>query len=1000
MKWFDNLKFQNKFLVVLGILAVFMISFAIYTVTQVNKVQGDIDQIVSYQKRQFRIADSIVNTYSFRIANLARGYAVETDQFENVLNLILRQYDKNVKSFHENLDSFRELVMLDVYITEEERELRLNMLYPIEISYNFYMGYIEQLKIAVENNDRQEVIHVMEQTIPAGNIFSSRLLGLRDLTFYSAMQKSLEATENANMIKNVVVVVVTAFIILVIFALLFTVNSITRPIAELAQSVTEIANGNLTHQIRSERKDELGVLANCISDMVNTVSEHNKMEAIMDNMDSEVCVMDLEHNVLFMNKSMATTYGVDREKIIGQKCYNSFKKSDVPCSFCLLGELLPDKESLPSRYYEYLYDEDSKVWLQGTSSIIKWVDGSLAYFESRRDVTHKKQQEQLLVEALHKAKMATLAKSSFLANMSHEIRTPMNAILGVSEIQLQNEELSPNTLEALSIISNSGNLLLGIINDILDLSKIEAGKLELVSCNYETASLINDTIMLNMMRIGSKQIDFKLSVDENIPAVLNGDELRLKQIITNLLSNAFKYTEKGMIKLSFFCEKGNEEYDVMLVCTVSDTGQGMTEEQLSKLFSEYSRFNVEANRATEGTGLGMSITHNLIKLMNGKISVESEPEKGSVFTVCIPQKSTGSNVLGKELADNLQKFEKLSNKQIRKTQIVFEPMPYGTILLVDDVEANLYVAKGLMVPYGLSIETVMSGFEAIAKIKSNKVYDIVFMDHMMPKMDGIEATLKMRELGYKHPIVALTANALVGQSEMFLANGFDDFISKPIDVRQLDTALKKYVRDKQPPEVVEAANREKGKRQAFNNPALSPEFAAVFVRSAIKFTTELEEILKKDGIYKDEEIRLYTINTHSLKTMLANAGEKELSAVAFKLEQAGRERNLSVMSKETPGFLKEMQAIVQKIRLKIEGKENTVKAVKAADEDIEYLREKLLVIKEACGMYDRKTIKSAIAELKQKEWSLQTMAILDTIAEHLLNGDYDKISSLAGKSLL
>jgi CheY-like chemotaxis protein len=236
----------------------------------------------------------------------------------------------------------------------------------------------------------------------------------------------------------------------------------------------------------------------------------------------------------------------------------------------------------------------------------------------------------------------------------------------------------------------------------------------------------------------------------------------------------------------------------------------MTQDQIQKLFDEYSRFNLQTNRVTEGTGLGMSITKNLIELMDGSITVESEPGKGSTFTVHIPQGIAGSGVLGAEVVENLRQLRFTSILQMKKAQaaqIVREPMPYGKILIVDDVETNLYVAKGLMAPYGLSIDTVESGYETIDKIKAGKVYDIIFMDHMMPRMDGIEATREIRKMGYTQPIIALTANAMAGQAEIFLMNGFDDFISKPIDLRQLNMALNKHIRDKQPPEVLEAARK-------------------------------------------------------------------------------------------------------------------------------------------------------------------------------------------------
>jgi len=406
------------------------------------------------------------------------------------------------------------------------------------------------------------------------------------------------------------------------------------------------------------------------------------------------------------------------------------------------------------------------------------------------------------------ANIASRAKSAFLRTMSHEIRTPMNAILGIAEIQLQNKALDQNVRDALEKIHASGDMLLSIINEILDLSKIEAGKLELVIAQYEIASLISDAALLNMIRIGNKPIEFELHVDENLPVLLAGDELRIKQIFNNLLSNAFKYTKKGTVFLSVSAETGGADDETILVVSVSDTGQGMTEEQVATLFDEYARFNQEANSATEGTGLGMSITRNLIQMMRGEITIKSEPGMGSTFTVRLPQGKVNAEILGKSMAENLQKSRISSWAQRRREQITREPMPYGVVLIVDDVETNILVAEGIISLYGIKVESADSGPGAIEKIKNGSVYDIIFMDHMMPEMDGIEATRIIRSMGYEHPIVALTANAVVGQADIFLQNGFDDFIPKPLDISLLNDVLNRLIRDKQPPEVIEAARRQ------------------------------------------------------------------------------------------------------------------------------------------------------------------------------------------------
>jgi len=594
--------------------------------------------------------------------------------------------------------------------------------------------------------------------------------------------------------------------------------------------------------------------------------------------------------------------------------------------------------------------------------------------------------------------ISTRQKSNFLATMSHEIRTPLNAILGMTEIQMQNSDHPPSTCEAFLRINNSGNLLLNIINDILDLSKIEAGKLELTPVKYEVVNLINDIVQLNYIRYESKPIEFVLDIDENTPSVLIGDDLRIKQILNNLLSNAFKYTDRGKVVFSASADcvgKGGAVL-VTLVFKISDTGYGMTPEQVKKMFNEYTRFNLEANRTTEGTGLGMTITNNLIKLMYGKIEVESKIGKGTTVTVRLPQKTDGMGirgVLGKDTVENLRQFRLINTRQIKKVQVSHEYMPYGSVLIVDDVETNLYVAKGLIVPYGLKIDLANNGFEAVDKIREGSVYDIVFMDHMMPKMDGIETTKLIRKMGYTKPIVALTANALAGQAEIFMQNGFDDFISKPIDIRQLNVVLIRLIREKYPADVIVAAQKEKAeieRKQGLVQAAqqIDTQLAEIFARDAEKAVSILENCLLR-SLGNEEDIHMYVINVHAMKSALANIGEKELSAVALKLEQAGREKDINVMLEQTNDFLDKLRMVINSIKPKEEeNSENT-------ESDLAYLTEKLKIIKEACAAFDKKTAKNTLGELREKTWSHEIKKLINSISEHLLHSEFDNASALA-----
>ena len=332
-------------------------------------------------------------------------------------------------------------------------------------------------------------------------------------------------------------------------------------------------------------------------------------------------------------------------------------------------------------------------------------------------------------------------------------------------------------------------------------------------------------------------------------------------------------------------------------------------------------------------------------------------------------------------------------------------MPYGSVLIVDDVETNIYVAKGLLAPYGLKIDSTESGYGAIEKIKSGKTYDTVFMDHMMPKMDGIEATKIIREMGYTRPIVALTANAVAGQADIFLGNGFDDYISKPIDVRQLNIVLNKLIRDKQTPETLEAARKiinggqqPPGEAAGGATPQISAKFAEIFARDAAKSLAALNEISDKNDYAEENNMRNYIINVHGMKSALANIGKMDLSAAALKLEVAAREGKLDIVAAETPYFLKALQKFTEEIAPKPEPAGDVEAAAKSdTDEDRKYLSERLAALKAACEEYDKNTVNAELAAVNQKTWSQPVKELLENIAKHLLHSDFEEIADAVDK---
>ena len=627
--------------------------------------------------------------------------------------------------------------------------------------------------------------------------------------------------------------------------------------------------------------------------------------------------------------------------------------------------------------------------------------GLVVFFIKNRILTQKLHHTAMqLKAAAQDASNANKAKSSFLANMSHEIRTPMNVILGIAEIELQDESISSDIGEAFGKIYESGDLLLNIINDLLDLSKIEAGKLKIIPFKYDIPSLINDSVQLNRLRFSSKPIDFSIHVDENMPNYLFGDELRIRQVLNNILSNAFKYTDEGMVSLNVCAESIQDDSEnVMLVIRIRDTGHGMTAEQLKELFNEYTRFNTEANRETIGTGLGMSITKQLLDLMKGEITVKSEPGEGSEFVVRIPQKTAGTEICGSEAVEKLKSFNFRSTTLSNKMQFIREYMPYGNVLVVDDVESNIYVIKGMLLPYGINVDVASSGFDAIKKIKEGNIYDIVFMDHMMPKMDGIETTKRLRDMGYKDTIVALTANAIIGCAEMFMSNGFDGYISKPIDSRELNLMLNDLIRNKKSPEVIEAVRYfslkpKNGKSSAKKASAMENEMTAAAVLDVENAIAVLEEILPdiKNG---NKDLSLYTTTVHGLKSALANIGEKQLSEAAFGLEKASANNGeITEILSETHEFIDTLRLFLKKIKTAKKDEKTELSHV-----EIIFLLDKLDAVKTACKKYIISDAKKALADLKQKTWPYELNEILNKISLHIIRGEFTNVESAADMAI-
>ncbi|MCH5348186.1 MAG: response regulator [Oscillospiraceae bacterium] len=515
-----------------------------------------------------------------------------------------------------------------------------------------------------------------------------------------------------------------------------------------------------------------------------------------------------------------------------------------------------------------------------------------------------------LKEAAESAIKAEQVKSLFLSNMSHEIRTPINAVLGMNEMILrecQDEKL----LGYAENIRTSGKTLLLLINDILDMQKIESGKMNIVAVEYETAALITDLWNMMYIRAKEKNLEIRFILDEDMPSVLFGDDVRIKQIAVNLLTNAVKYTPEGSIEMRMTSVK-SDDGEFILKIAVQDTGMGIKEEDMDKLFKSFQRLDEEKNRNIEGAGLGMSITMSLLKLMNGDMKVESEYQKGSTFTVTIPQKVINDEPTGD--------FETVRNRRVEhhaNARKLFEA-PQANILVVDDNAMNLTVFKALLGRTKVNIDTADSGKKCLELVKKGK-YHIIFMDHMMPEMDGIETLHEMKKLGdipnADTPVIALTANAISGVREMYLNEGFNDYLTKPIDGELLEQMVIKYLPDDL---VIFADHKEQSsgqvsvhdaEAQAQDTSENPPEYAAyleygisveqglvysagdieLYLDLAGMFVKDRDKRRKLEQYLSDGNMKEYSTIVHALKGNAKTLGASGLSETAFEHEKASKD---------------------------------------------------------------------------------------------------------------
>ncbi|MDR3166234.1 MAG: response regulator [Synergistaceae bacterium] len=606
--------------------------------------------------------------------------------------------------------------------------------------------------------------------------------------------------------------------------------------------------------------------------------------------------------------------------------------------------------------------------------------------------------------AANSASEANRSKSDFLARMSHEIRTPMNAIIGMSELAVR-EYGKPEGLDFIAEIRQAGTNLLSIINDILDFSKIEAGSLQISEALYNTASLLNDVTAIIQVRIKGKPIRFISEIDSALPTALEGDQIRVRQILLNLLSNAVKYTREGFVK---FIVSGERTGDgrINLTFKVADSGIGIKNEDIAKLFGNFVRVDQKRNMSIEGSGLGLIITRSLCNAMGGDITVESEYGKGSVFSATITQLISDDQPLG-DIDKKLDVAPMSAN--VRFTT------PNARVLIIDDIATNLMVIKGLLAPYEMNISTCLDAREAIDLIKKES-FDIVFMDHMMPGMDGIEATHAIRALDGKYfkevPIIALTASAISGMRDMFLQNGFSDYLAKPVEIPKLNGIIERWIPKEKRVKRKNGADTS-GTRAAgadacgaaseigLDIEGLDVSQGIIMTGGTLKDYISVLELYCSDvdkrlevlrGTPDENGLKSFITQVHSIKSASASIGAAALSEAAALLEAAGGRSDIEYIRENLGFFYQNLIATTGRIKAALSEKSANTSKRQVSDH-----RESLQLLKNALSEENIGGIDKILADLNEEELDAATRDSLSKISDLTLVGEFKEACAIAEK---
>ena len=678
-----------------------------------------------------------------------------------------------------------------------------------------------------------------------------------------------------------------------VYSLIDVIKSMMGDLSQLTHEL--IISGDVKFQLDSSQySGSYKEIIDGIKALGDSISMKNKTMATMDFIDTMILVTDFDYNILYVNQCLLDTYKLDRENSVNQKCYKFIRNRDEPCPICRLNEF-ENKDVYSASGYRYIFDERLGRWIGGMVAIIPWIDGSMVFCNYTRDETQVKNYEERLREAIYKAEAASVAKSAFLANMSHEIRTPMNSIMGFSELA-QDGETSPKTREYLTKIQSNAEWLLQIINDILDISKIESAKMELEKIPFDMHELFESCRTLITPKAFEKGITLLFYAEPSIGKRPLGDPTRLRQVLVNLLSNAVKFTNSGTVKVLTKI-KGKTEKTVTFHFEIKDSGIGMTKEQIEKIFDPFTQAETGTTRKYGGTGLGLAISRNFIELMGGKLGVESTPGVGSKFTFDL----TFDTV---DVGD----YEKFERKAVLDE--IEKPHFDGEVLLCEDNAMNQQVISEHLARVGLKAVVAENGKIGVEMVegrkrRGGKQFDLIFMDIHMPVMDGLEAAGKIIELDPGTPIVAMTANIMSNDLEIYRTSGMHDCIGKPFTSQELWRCLLKYL--KPVGQESKDTNTPQRNMRIEDDEKFQRDLKLIFASTNRGKYEEIEKTLAEGDIKQANRL------AHSLKTNAGQIGKVSLQQAAAEVEQSLSEGKMLVTGEQLKKLETELKMVLEEL---------------------------------------------------------------------------------------